>query len=102
MALHFITGNEYKLKEAQMIVPNIDNITLDLPEIQSLDQKEIIASKLKEATKEHEGEFFIEDVSLYIECLNGFPGPLVKWFLKSLGTQGIADLVQKYNNHMQS
>ena len=99
MAIHFITGNEHKLREAQMIIPNIDNVTFDLPEIQSLDPQKIIAEKLKEATKKHEGEFFIEDVSLYIESLNGFPGPLIKWLVESLGNQGIADLVHKYNNH---
>lgn len=99
MTLHFITGNEHKLKEAQLILPDIDNVVFDLPEIQSLDPQKIIAEKLKAATKEHQGEFFIEDVSLYITCLNGFPGPLIKWLLESLKVEGLANLVHNYENH---
>ncbi|NQV91770.1 RdgB/HAM1 family non-canonical purine NTP pyrophosphatase [Candidatus Woesearchaeota archaeon] len=99
MTLHFITGNKHKLEEAQMILPHIESIELDLPEIQSLDPQEIIAEKLKAATKEHKGEFFIEDVSLYIECMNGFPGPLIKWLLEAIKKEGIANLVLKYENH---
>ena len=81
-----------------MIIPQIKSIKLDLPEIQSLDPQEIITEKLSAATKEQKGEFFIEDVSLYIDSLNGFPGPLIKWLLKSLKAEGIANLVKNYEN----
>lgn len=98
MSYYFITGNNDKLKEAKSILGDVNNINLDLPEIQSLDPQEIIKEKLKIVTKEHNGKFFVEDTSLYIECLNGFPGPLIKFFLQSLGNQGIYDLVKKYQN----
>lgn len=99
MTLYFITGNQEKLKEVKAMVPEVEGIDLDLPEIQELDPMKIITGKLKEATKEREGEFFVEDTSLYFECLNGLPGPLIKWFLQSLGTRGIYELVSKYDNH---
>jgi non-canonical purine NTP pyrophosphatase (RdgB/HAM1 family) len=99
MVVYFITGNQGKLAEAQSIIPGVKNIELDLPEIQALDPQEVVAEKLKEAIKTKKGEFFIEDVSLHIECLNGFPGPLIKWMLKAMGNQGIYDIVSKYENH---
>ncbi len=99
MTLYFITGNQNKLREVQAIIPGVEGIDLDLPEIQSLDPQEIITEKLKEAVKEKEGEYFVEDTALYLECLNGFPGPLIKFFLERLGSEGIWELVSKYENH---
>ena len=94
MTLYFITGNKGKLKEVQAIIPEVEQIELDLPEIQELDAKKIIEEKLREAVKKHEGEFFCEDTSVYINCLGGLPGPLIKWFLKSIGDRGIWELVR--------
>lgn len=99
MTIYFITGNAGKLKEVQAILPEVEGINLDLPEIQELDPLKIIAEKLKAATRLHPGEFFIEDTSLYLESLNGLPGPLIKWFSQALGNQGIYELVSKYQNH---
>lgn len=98
MVLYFITGNEHKLKEARSILGKIESLKIDLPEIQSLDSREVITSKLMEARKYHPGRLFCEDVSLSLECLNGLPGPLIKWFLKALGREGIVRLTQQYGN----
>tara|TARA_Y100000310_G_C20643210_1_gene795119 strand:- start:741 stop:1277 length:537 start_codon:yes stop_codon:yes gene_type:complete len=97
--VYFITGNQNKLKEVNEIISGVEGIDLDLPEIQSLDPQVIITEKLNEAVKEKEGKYFVEDVSLYLECLGGFPGPLIKWLLERVGRKGIADLVSKYENH---
>ncbi|HLC88654.1 MAG TPA: non-canonical purine NTP pyrophosphatase [Candidatus Nanoarchaeia archaeon] len=99
MVLYFITGNKWKLKEVQAIIPEAEGIDFDLPEIQELDPQKIITEKLKEAVEEKKGDYFVEDTSLYLECLNGFPGPLIKWMLDRLGSKGIYELVSKYNNH---
>ena len=98
MTLYFITGNKNKLKEVKEIISDVEGVEMDLPEIQSLDPQEIITEKLNEVVKEKEGSYFVEDVSLYLECLNGFPGPLIKWFLDRLGNQGIFELVSNYEN----
>ncbi|MBU1976165.1 MAG: non-canonical purine NTP pyrophosphatase [Nanoarchaeota archaeon] len=99
MTLYFITGNSNKLAEAKTIISDIEGLDIDLPEIQEIDPEKIIKEKLTEACKVRQGEFFCEDTSIYLDCLNGFPGPLIKWMLKTLGTQGIYDLVSKYPNH---
>lgn len=97
-ALYFVSGNPGKIREVKATIPGVKNIDIDLPEIQELDPKKVIEEKLKEATKHRKGEFFLEDTSLYISALNGFPGPLIKWFSKSLGNEGIANLVANYSD----
>ena len=83
MKLYFVTGNKTKFEEVRAMVSNVEQVDIDLPEIQEIDAREIIRFKLQEALKRAEGSFIVEDTSLYMDCLNGLPGPLVKWFLKT-------------------
>jgi inosine triphosphate pyrophosphatase len=96
--LYFITGNKNKFDEVAAILPGIEQLDIDLPEIQELDPHEIIKAKLTEAFKHKSGEFIVEDTSLYFDCLNGLPGPLIKWFLKTVGNEGLANIVEKMGN----
>src|SRR3989344_3572463 len=98
MQLDFITGNKNKYEEVKAIIPHIEQLHLELPEIQSRDAHEIIKAKLSEASKHHSGAYIVEDTSLYLECLNGLPGPLIKWFEKAIGNEGIAQLAEKLGN----
>lgn len=95
MALQFITGNENKFREVQGIIPELEQLTADLVEIQDIDPHKIIRAKLVDAFKHHPGPFIVDDTSLYLNCLNGLPGPLVKWFEKSMGLAGIYDIAAK-------
>jgi inosine triphosphate pyrophosphatase len=99
MNLYFITGNLNKFEEAKTVIPNLEMIDIDLPEIQEIDPKEIVKEKLLEALKHKEGEFVVEDTSLYFDCLNGLPGPLIKWFMKTMGNEGLSNLVNKFGNN---
>lgn len=94
MDIFFVTGNQGKLREAQELLPNIKGINLDLVEIQELDPTKIIRAKLAEAQRSHTGRFIVEDTSLSLDDMNGLPGPLVKWFLQSIGVEGIYQLTQ--------
>ncbi len=99
MKIQFTTGNVNKFKEAQKIVSDLKQLDIDLLEIQEIDAYEVIRAKLKEAQKHHKGTFVVEDTSLYLECLNGLPGPLIKWFEKSIGNEGLYDIAHKYDNY---
>src|SRR3989344_5059178 len=98
MSLYFITGNKGKLMEVQSILGNVEALDIDLPEIQSLDAHEIIKAKLEEAKKHQAGEFIVEDTSLYFEALNGLPGPLIKWFMKTVGNDGLYKMAGAFGN----
>ncbi len=96
--LFFITGNAGKFSEAKKFIPEIKQLDLDLAEIQSLDAHEIIQHKLEEARKKHSGRFIVEDSALYINSMNGLPGPLIKWFAKSIGYDGLAKLTKIFGS----
>jgi inosine triphosphate pyrophosphatase len=101
-SIHFITGNINKFNEAQKIIPRLVQLHIDLPEIQSLDGCEIIEAKLSEAKKKNSGPFVVEDTSFHMECMGGLPGPLAKWFLSSIGNQGLYEIARKYDNYRAS
>jgi inosine triphosphate pyrophosphatase len=98
MSLYFITGNKNKYKEVQAVLSQVEQLDIDLPEIQSLDAHEIIKAKLIEAQKHQTGEFIVEDNSLYLEGIKGLPGPLIKWFLKTVGNDGLYKMAEAFGN----
>lgn len=84
-----VTGNAYKFGQIKECFPHAEQRSIDLVEIQSLDAAEIITHKLSEARQNVSGEILVEDTSLICEGLNGLPGPLVKFFLQTVGCEGI-------------
>lgn len=97
--LYFITGNKGKLAEVQAILGDVvEGLDIDLPEVQEIDAHKIIKAKLEEAQKHHKGEFIVEDTSLYFEAMNGLPGPLIKWFMKTVGNDGLYKLASAFDN----
>ena len=93
--LYFVTGNKNKLREVQSVLPQVEQLDIDLPEIQEIDAKEIVRNKLSEALKHADGALIVEDTSLYLNCLKGLPGPLIKWFLQTVGNDGLAEIAEK-------
>lgn len=73
-----------------MDIPHRD---LDLTEIQSLDSREIVEHKAKEAYSIVGGAVLVEDVSLTLEGMGALPGPFIKFFLKELELEKICRLV---------
>lgn len=97
--IYFITGNKNKFQEAKLIIPELEQLVVDLPEIQEVDPQVIIEAKLKQASHHHDDQLIVEDTGLYIKCLDSLPGPLIKWFHKTMGYPKLAELVSKYPNH---
>lgn len=97
--MKFITGNKNKFEEVQAVLGDIEQLDLDLTEIQEIDAELIIKHKLQEALKHESGELIVEDTSLYLECMNGLPGPLIKWFLQTIGNNGLVRLTEQSGNN---
>lgn len=89
-----VTGNPSKLVEARRLIPGLGSVSLDLPEIQSLDLLEVLRHKGDAARQEVDGPVVVEETGLELPALGGFPGPLVKWMLHAVGPEGIARIVQ--------
>lgn len=96
MALFFITGSKHKVAEIRAHIPDIEQLEIELPEIQTLDAHEVLRAKLAEAQKHHNGAFIVEDTALYFDGMNGLPGPLIKWFFEALGVDGLVKLSTLY------
>ena len=86
-----VTGNANKRREAERIVGHrLETAAIDLPEIQSDDLIEVLRFKAEEAWKRIRRPVVVEETGLELSCMNGFPGPLVKWMLEAVGDEGIA------------
>ena len=97
--LTFVTGNKSK---AEQLGRHLDfpvmQQKVDVREIQSLNLREIVEEKVKEAYKIVKGPVLVEDTSLIFTSLNNLPGPLIKWFLNSLGNDGLCKIIDGYKN----
>lgn len=83
-----ITSNENKLSEINQILGTNHKVsTVDIPEIQSLNINEVITAKAKAAYEKIKKPVLVTDVSLEIEGFNNLPGPFIKFFLFTLGTE---------------
>jgi XTP/dITP diphosphohydrolase len=97
--LYFVTSNEGKIKEAEMILGMpIHAVKADLEEIQSLGLEKIARDKAERAFAIVGKPLFVDDVSLRVEAWNGFPGPFVKHFLEAVGNDGFLRLMKNEAN----
>lgn len=92
--LYFATGNENKLKEAATILEfPLKSLDLKIDEIQSLDPQAVAIAKAKAYFDQVKQPLFIEDLSLTFTHLNTLPGTFIDYFHKSIGNQGLIDLL---------
>jgi non-canonical purine NTP pyrophosphatase (RdgB/HAM1 family) len=94
----FVTGNRFKLAEVEAVLGKMRHIDLDLPEVQELDSRKVVIAKAQAALQQGYSPVLIEDTSLLLHSMNGLPGPLVKWFLKAIGGEGVYQLGAAKNN----
>ena len=95
MTTYLITGNAGKLRELRAVLPaelGLLHKELDLDEIQSLDSREIISRKVREAYRIVGEPVIVEDVSAELASLGGLPGPFVKFFMQKLGNDSLYKL----------
>ena len=93
----FVTSNEHKFKE---IKASMDKAGLDLQwdrahytEIHADTTAEISLESARRLSERIKTAFFLEDTGLYIDSLNGFPGPYSSYVASTIGNEGILNLV---------
>ena len=98
-----ITGNQDKADEISAITGlTVEAKKLELSEIQSLSAEEVAKKKAVAAYKIVRQPVLVDDTGMSIEALNGLPGAFVSWFLDSLGSQGILNLIKGQKNRKAS
>lgn len=105
----FVTGNANKLKEVLAILSEgkegankvgkftISNKSLDLVEVQGT-LEEVTIHKAQSAAEIVNGPVLVEDTGLGFTAFNDLPGPYIKWFVASVGLQGLVDMLFKFED----
>ena len=95
--LSFATSNENKFQEAERILSNlgvqINFFKTILEEMQSDSLSDIAQQKAIDAYNRIQKPVIIEDDGLFIESLNGFPGPYSSYAYDTIGNKGIMNLL---------
>ncbi len=98
----FASSNRNKFNEAKNILAtnkiNLGFFKSSLTEIQAKSIKQIAALKVDDAFRQCHRPVIIEDAGLFIESLNGFPGPFSSYVFKTIGNSGILKLVGSNRN----
>ena len=99
LPLTFITSSENKLSEVVRLLGRpLARSTVSLEEIQAIELEPVVAHKARHAYAQVHGPVLVEDTGLAFAAWNGLPGALVKWFLSSLGNDGLCRLMQAEMN----
>jgi len=100
--IYFITGNDFKFKIAAKAFEDsgfeLLQKSLDTPEIQSEDLSEIASFSAKWAAGILDHPVFLTDAGCFIEALNGFPGPFIKYINNYLSAQDFLNLMNGKKN----
>lgn len=103
MEFCFVTSNKGKLKEAREILGRkIVAAGIDVEEIQALDVRDVVKDKAIRSYDLMRRPVMVEDTGLYIKGLNGFPGALIKWALKTIGNKGLCEMLGSKNRSAYS
>ena len=95
----FITGNAAKAAQlGRHLDFSVNHQKIELTEIQSLDVREVVEHKVKEAFYQTKSPVLVEDTSLIFNALSKLPGPLIKWFLQELGNEGLCRLLDGFSD----
>lgn len=96
--MKFITSNKHKFEEISKVMEqNSIDISWEkrvYEEIQADSTEEISLDSCKKLQNSMKEDFFIEDTGLYIDSLNGFPGPYSSYVQKTLGNDGVLKLLK--------
>ena len=97
--LVFVTSSPHKHREAEAIlaVP-LERLVLDIPEPQGLDVVAVAREKARAAYSRLGRPVLVEDTSLELVALGGFPGPLVRWLLQAAGPAAIARMLDGFHD----
>lgn len=97
--LVFLTSNPGKAREASALLGRaIPARPLELPEIQSLDFREVVVAKALAAAERLGVPVLVEDSGLSLPAWKGYPGPLTKYAVGAVGEAGFARLAHAWGD----
>ena len=106
--MDFASSNINKFNEISHLVlvrKNSFEVTfrkMELKEVQSDSLLEVAENKVLQAFRINKKEIFVEDDGLFIEALKDFPGVYSSYVYKTIGNEGILDLLSNKVNRNAS
>lgn len=95
--VYFATANPHKLREVQQLLQGqrlrVKMLPLKTIEIQSDDLREVARHALNATMGSGRRPIFVEDAGLFVNKLNGFPGPYSSYVYRTVGVQGLLRLL---------
>jgi XTP/dITP diphosphohydrolase len=96
--IFFATSNINKFNEARRVLVTykiaVGMLRIKSREIQEESLEEIARASVEEAFKTCRLPMIVEDAGLFIDALNGFPGPYAAYGYKTIGNPGILKLMR--------
>ena len=96
--LYFATSNVHKFREAQNFFHDlrieIAHLNIRYLEVQHETLEEIAKFSAIEVSKAFTGLIFVEDSGIFVNQLNGFPGPYSSYVYATIGPNGILKLLE--------
>ena len=98
MKLYFATTNRGKVEFVRRSLGDVgievEHLHIEMPEPQSHDLEQIAKEKVMYAYSKVKAPVIAMDSGFYLKAYPGFPGPLVKPVLETLGIKGLLKLVE--------
>jgi XTP/dITP diphosphohydrolase len=99
IAFTFITGNQNKADYlSKLLQLPVDHQKIDVDEIQSVNLKEVVERKARQAYTLIQKPVLVEDVSLEFNALNGLPGTFIKFFVEYTGLEATCRLLDGFSD----
>ncbi|MBZ9635186.1 non-canonical purine NTP pyrophosphatase [Clostridium sp. FP1] len=100
--LVYVTSNDIKFNVASKVFMNTEIVllqkNLSTPEIQSKSVQEVAMYSASWASKQLNQPVIVTDAGFYIEALNGFPGPFIKFVNEWFSVDDYINLMQGKTN----
>lgn len=94
--LAYVTTNEGKVREAEEYLgTDVAAVDYDYPEIQADRLEPIAAEGVRDAYAAVDGPVIVDDSGLFIDGLDGFPGPYSSYVEDTLGVERVGRLARR-------
>jgi XTP/dITP diphosphohydrolase len=98
----FATNNVNKFNEARTVLAE-SNISVGMLRIKSLEiqsdsLEEIAQASVVEAFEKYRLPIVVEDAGLFVDALNGFPGPYAAYAYRTIGNKGLLRLMERVDD----
>jgi XTP/dITP diphosphohydrolase len=98
--LSYVTTNPGKVREAtEYLGDDVVQFDFDYTEIQSPELGPIAARGAREAYREAGGPVLVDDAGLFVDTLDGFPGPYSSYVEETVGIERVQRLVADADDH---